>query len=293
MALTVAAAGAAAMLGLGMGQDQAQSRLASLGSSAAPALSVGPIHFDTVITKTDRLRPPTVLYTDLERAYDRRQRSRLALKSDSLLPEIDAARLGLNRERRLARAFIAARRQPSRVAAQPFLAHLRTPGSNRVRILPAAAYAGVTSFSENRRQVREKRSKADLRCLAQAIYFEARGEPTLGQIAVANVVLNRVKSEHYPDNICGVVYQNHHRRLACQFTFACDGRSDRPRNDKYWAKAMRIARQVLDGKKLLTSMRDATHYHATYVRPRWSRRLSTVKRIGRHIFYKNSRWAAN
>ena len=134
-------------------------------------------------------------------------------------------------------------------------------------------------------------------CLALAIYYEARGESEDGQIAVSQVILNRVDSKRYPDTICGVVFQNAHWRNRCQFSFACDGKPERPRNAKTWAKSKSLARQMLCGPEcsgeLLDPpatkgrMRHATHYHATYVRPGWSRRMRLVGRIGQHRFYVN------
>lgn len=122
-------------------------------------------------------------------------------------------------------------------------------------------------------------------CLATAIYFEARGEPTGGQAAVAQVILNRAQSGDYPNTVCGVVYQGQHRRNACQFSFACDGKPDRIREKKAWAVATRIANEVADGVKRVADLRTATHYHATYVSPYWASAMRRLTRIGRHIFY--------
>ena len=91
----------------------------------------------------------------------------------------------------------------------------------------------------------KERAKAE-KCLSNAIYFEARNEPVRGQIAVAQVVLNRVFSPYYPGDVCGVVYQNAHRRLACQFTFACDGIPDIVREKGPWSRAQKIAKQALE-----------------------------------------------
>jgi len=124
------------------------------------------------------------------------------------------------------------------------------------------------------------------KCLAEAIYFEARGEPWKGQVAVAQVVLNRVKNPTYPASICGVVYQNKHRRNRCQFSFACDGINDRIRNHALWSQAQKIAREITSGDHWLKVVGASTHYHATYVRPRWARHMIRLGRIGRHIFYK-------
>jgi hypothetical protein len=128
------------------------------------------------------------------------------------------------------------------------------------------------------------------RCLAEAIYFEARGESEEGQAAVAQVILNRVHSEHYPDNVCDVVYQNRDRRNRCQFSFACDGRVDRIRNNEAWSTAQRIAREVGEGRMWLEEVGYATHYHATYVKPRWIRDMVKQDKIGRHIFYRVRWW---
>ena len=124
------------------------------------------------------------------------------------------------------------------------------------------------------------------RCLAEAVYFEARSESAEGQAAVAQVVLNRVKSGLYPTSICGVVYQNRHRHLACQFTFACEGKALRIGESESWEQAKRVASAVLEGKTYLADVGSATHYHANYVRPYWARRLKKMDVIGRHIFYK-------
>jgi hypothetical protein len=132
-------------------------------------------------------------------------------------------------------------------------------------------------------------SERELWCLATAIYFEARGESYRGQVAVAQVVLNRVKDHRYPDTICGVVFQNQHRRNACQFSFACDGIPDAVSEREPWAQAEEIAQKVTSGELYLTEVADATHYHATYVRPGWARRMDRVTQVGLHVFYKFKR----
>ena len=129
-------------------------------------------------------------------------------------------------------------------------------------------------------------AEREQRCLAEAVYFEARGESEEGQAAVAQVVLNRAKSGLYPASICGVVYQNRHRYMGCQFSFACEGRSLRVADGASWQTASRVARAVVEGRTYLAEVGGATHYHADYVRPSWSRRLTRMDAIGRHIFYK-------
>jgi spore germination cell wall hydrolase CwlJ-like protein len=128
------------------------------------------------------------------------------------------------------------------------------------------------------------------RCLTNAIYFEARGEEEQGQKAVAQVVMNRVFSPYYPDNVCGVVYQNAHKHLACQFTFACDNVRDVVTEPEAWETAKRISRDTLDGKIWLPEIGKATHYHATYVSPWWKRTMTKYKTLGIHIFYRPKRW---
>lgn len=123
-------------------------------------------------------------------------------------------------------------------------------------------------------------------CLAQAIYFEARGEPRRGQIAVAQVVLNRVRSANYPDSICGVVYQNQQQRNACQFSFACDGIADVVSEKQAWAKAQKIAEEMTSGRLMLAEIAGATNYHASNVSPYWAPKMRRLAQIGRHVFYR-------
>ena len=129
-------------------------------------------------------------------------------------------------------------------------------------------------------------SKRQRECLSQAIYFEARGEPYDGQVAVAQVVMNRVLSPHWPNTVCGVVYQNKHWRNRCQFSFACDRIRDRVRSRGSWTMAETITNKMAEGY-VMDGIHTATHYHATYVRPRWARYFNRIERIGRHIFYRS------
>jgi len=133
------------------------------------------------------------------------------------------------------------------------------------------------------------RAKAE-KCLANAIYFEARGEPVRGQIAVAQVVLNRAFSGKYPDTVCGVVYQNANRHLACQFTFACDGIPDVVKDPEAMERAKKIAAEALDGKLWLPAVGKATHYHAYWVRPGWVREMTKLHKLGVHTFYRPRAW---
>lgn len=134
---------------------------------------------------------------------------------------------------------------------------------------------------------------AQWRCLAEAIYFEARDQSLAGQIAVAEVVLNRVDSPDYPDSICGVIQQGAHRPHACQFSFECDGRPERISERKAWTLAGKIAQLMLEGRpRTLTAA--ATHYHTVSVSPKWARKLQKTKRSGDHVFYRlPTRMASN
>ncbi len=133
------------------------------------------------------------------------------------------------------------------------------------------------------------RAKAE-KCLAEAVYFESRGEPKRGQIAVAQVVMNRVFSGYYPNNVCEVVYQNAHRYNACQFTFACDSVKDVVNDPPLWKQATEIARDTLDGKVWLEDIGKSTHYHAYWVHPWWVGTMRKLSRIGVHTFYRPKRW---
>ncbi len=130
-------------------------------------------------------------------------------------------------------------------------------------------------------------------CMAEAIYYEARSESSWGQMAVAEVVMNRVKDYRYPDSVCEVVYQGSERRTGCQFSFTCDGSMNSPPQGRLWQKSQIVANHVLmDLNKPRT--RGATHYHATYVDPVWNSGLIKTNHIGEHIFYRFPRggeWA--
>jgi hypothetical protein len=122
-------------------------------------------------------------------------------------------------------------------------------------------------------------------CLAQAIYYEARGEGRTGQLAVAEVVANRVRSSLYPNTFCGVVYQGSRRTTGCQFSFTCDGSTAHTPRGAMWRQAQTLAREVIvEGAPGMTSR--ATHYHADRITPYWSASLVETTRIGSHVFYR-------
>jgi len=127
-------------------------------------------------------------------------------------------------------------------------------------------------------------------CLATAVYFEARSESQLGQMAVATVILNRVKASNSSSSICGVVYRGASHLNACQFSFACDGKPDLVDDARAWKSALEVTAVALANDKKAKNGRmqilaTATHYHADYVDPYWSKSLNRLTKIGRHIFY--------
>jgi spore germination cell wall hydrolase CwlJ-like protein len=135
-------------------------------------------------------------------------------------------------------------------------------------------------------------SDAEQKCLAEGIYFEARSESAEGQAAVAQVILNRVRNPAYPKTICGVVYQNKNWRNRCQFSFACEGKKLRIRSPRHFQMAKEIAMAVTAGKIFLPDVGSSTHYYATYVNPRWAKRMNRTDKIGLHVFYRtrNGGW---
>jgi len=134
-------------------------------------------------------------------------------------------------------------------------------------------------------------------CLAQNIFFEASVDNLAGMAAVANTVLNRVESEDYPNTICGVIHQGvrdangNMVRHRCQFSWYCDGKADHVPDSENWERAKRVAWDIIHTNEYRGLAEGATHYHATYVDPRWASHedMSEVGQIGKHIFY---RWDA-
>ncbi|HET9717277.1 MAG TPA: cell wall hydrolase [Pseudolabrys sp.] len=171
-----------------------------------------------------------------------------------------------------------------------------SPGASNDSGESIASKGEVTGADQRPRSPAERlalsgpsRAKAE-KCLANAVYFEARGESVRGQIAVAQVVMNRVFSPFYPNDVCGVVYQNVGRHLACQFTFACDGIPDIVTEPDAWERAKRIARDMLDGKLWMPEVAKSTHYHAYWVHPDWVNEMKKIYKLGVHTFYRPRAW---
>jgi spore germination cell wall hydrolase CwlJ-like protein len=142
-----------------------------------------------------------------------------------------------------------------------------------------ATVAGFTEISPKSEQY-----GTALRCLTQAIYYEAANEPDSGKRAVAQVVLNRLRHPAYPNSVCGVVYEGANAPV-CQFSFTCDGSLLRPPMARQWQEARRAAQAALTGH-VAPEVGSATHYHADYVLPRWAFTLGKLQKIGVHIFYR-------
>jgi spore germination cell wall hydrolase CwlJ-like protein len=130
------------------------------------------------------------------------------------------------------------------------------------------------------------RHRADVECLTEAVYYEARSESARGQVAVAQVVMNRVKHPAFPKTVCGVVFQGS-SHPGCQFSFTCDGSMRRHREAGAWAEARTVATRVLAGR-LVGPIGAATHYHTTAVSPFWAPQMLRVAQVGVHVFYKFS-----
>jgi len=161
---------------------------------------------------------------------------------------------------------------------------------------PALTSAVLSSYAKADFVPTTKRVKladGERLCLAQAIYHEARGESREGQLAVANVIINRAMSKKYPSTICGVVFQNADKgRYKCQFTFACDGRSDLGRERSAWNRSIKLAEDAFyefqRGERPGVVPASVLFYHTTAVAPKWSHTFNRVAAIGSHVFYSTN-----
>ena len=157
--------------------------------------------------------------------------------------------------------------------------------------LPPADERGVQTLSDEIYTAEYLATQAEAQggdqwqCLAEALYFEARGETVEGMFAVGEVILNRVDSNDYPNTLCGVINQGTGRRYACQFTYTCDGRAEVINEQRAWERVGKVARILIDGApRILTG--GATHYHTKAVSPSWAQRFPRTASIGSHYFYR-------
>lgn len=176
----------------------------------------------------------------------------------------------------------------SGVSAQT-LSHLASaPGVTRASAGQSAGQAGATPQVFTRKWLAAQPKPtggSEFECLAEALYFEARGETIKGQFAVAEVIRNRVKSSSFPDSYCGVINQGTGRMYQCQFTYTCDGNPEVVREPGAYALVAKVARATLDGKS--PDITDgAKFYHTTAVRPSWSRKFTRTAQFGVHLFYR-------
>ena len=180
---------------------------------------------------------------------------------------------------------------------------LRKAETRGLRGVPQARLSGLleepkvatdVSFSRSWVDAQPKaKGGAHWKCLSEALYFEARGETVKGQFAVAEVIMNRVRSARFPDNVCGVINQGTGKRYQCQFTYTCDGNPETIHEPRAFERVSKVARAVLDGRAPDLT-KGATHYHTTAVRPRWSRVYTKTAAIGVHVFYRHTfRTASN
>lgn len=213
-----------------------------------------------------------------EDMQDASDEARDASAAIAMRPAALKERLAQGATPKVARADALSSTTPTPADGAPIAMNLRLPDATIVpRIAGRPNYAALLVGDHGARE---------RKCLAEAVYFESRSEPEEGQAAVAQVVLNRATSGLYPASICGVVYQNRTHYKACQFSFACEGKSLRVTEMDSWHTATRIADAVIGGQTYLSDVGGATHYHANYVRPGWARRLVKMDVIGHHVFYK-------
>jgi len=170
---------------------------------------------------------------------------------------------------------------PAVAPLQPAEIHLIPPVSKPKLVVPGEILTGVTS------EIALTQLVAESRCLADVMYYEARGESEAGQIAVAEVILNRLAGGGHGNTICSVVYEGFDQTF-CQFTFVCDGSLDRPKASEPWRAAQVLAAQLLAGQiQSADKMDGATNYHSASVHTKWDAKMVRVVQIGNHVFYKN------
>ncbi len=171
------------------------------------------------------------------------------------------------------------------VCAIPFAFNLYTDENSAAIPMAQADVAPPSAV-----QLAAVRFAADVGCLAEVMYYEARGEGVAGEKAVAEVVLQRTKDRNFPHTICGVVHDRvQEGRKDCQFSFACNGSADKPKEPGTWSRAYALAENIVSGTvKLANQTGHAIAYHNVGVSPAWAETMQRTAQIGNHIFY---RWA--
>ncbi|MGR3271352.1 cell wall hydrolase [Thalassococcus profundi] len=195
----------------------------------------------------------------------------------ALWAALAASSVHAERAANAASSLLAAEKQGLQTASAQHLQQLVTP--------TARGMAKVNYDRAWLASVPEPAGGEQWRCLAEALYFEARGETVKGQFAVAEVILNRVDNPNYPSSVCGVINQGTGQKYACQFTYTCDGHPEHISEKGAFDQVGKVAKVMLSGapRKLTDG---ATHYHTTAVRPRWARKFPMTAEIGVHRFYR-------
>ena len=178
--------------------------------------------------------------------------------------------------------------------SQDRISRLSDPSAQVVRV--SATSDGASSAVFTRAWLASQpqpKGSSEFKCLAEALYFEARGETVKGQFAVAEVIRNRVKSSRFPGSYCGVINQGTGKKHRCQFSYTCDGKPEVISERAAYARVAKVARATIDGTSPdITN--GATFYHTTAVRPSWSRKFTNTARFGVHLFYsRGARTASN
>ena len=152
-------------------------------------------------------------------------------------------------------------------------------------------FSGFSDFDEGKFSFEtidnfpKPRLTSEMKCLAEAIYFEARGETLKGQYAVGEVIINRVLSKDFPNSVCGVISEGANRLNACQFSYNCDGKLETITEKKIYERILKLSQMLLEpSARFLTN--GATFYHSKLVNPSWSKKFRKTNEIGNHVFYK-------
>lgn len=207
--------------------------------------------------------------------------------------------------RGIKRTIICAALMPTLMVISSLSANARALQFEPLSLMQASQLIDLGSlnkFRKNKASLSSPMQELEISCFATGLYHEARGESREGQLAVAQVILNRMKSAAYPDTACGVIYQNAHIQNRCQFSFACDLRSDGAKNTEIYASLKKLAERTLvlgyapfpaesPAKNRQANLQEITHYHTTAVSPAWGQKIEKIATIGAHIFYRSERVA--